>query len=161
MQTAPIPQDESERLAAVHRMAILDSNPEERFDAITREAVERLNVPISTITILDEKREWFKSCQGLDQKEGDRAISFCGHALLAKMFFYVEDTLKDPRFADNPMVTGFPFIRFYAGIALLDHKTGQAVGVFCVKDTKPRTITLEEVATITELAEKAEVELNK
>lgn len=161
MQTAPIPQDDAERLAAVHRLAILDTAPEERFDVITQEAVERLHVPISTITILDEKREWFKSCQGLTQKEGSREVSFCGHALLAKMFFYVEDTLKDERFVDNPMVTEYPFIRFYAGIALLDHKTGQPVGVFCVKDTKSRTITVEEIAIITELAEKAEKELNK
>ena len=161
MQTAPIPHDEAERLEAVHRMAILDTKPEERFDAITKEAVEKLKAPISTITILDKNREWFKSCEGLDQKEGDRAISFCAHALLATIFFCVEDTLKDPRFADNPMVTGYPFIRSYAGIALFDHVTGKPVGVFCIKDTKPRIFTLDEIAIITDLARRAEVELNK
>lgn len=161
MQKAPIPQDEEERLAAVHKMAILDTEPEERFDAITKEAVWKLHVPISTIAILDKDREWFKSCQGLDEKEGERAISFCGHTLLASSIFIVEDTLKDPRFADNPMVTGYPFIRFYAGIALLDHKTGKAVGVFCVKDTKPRVFTIDEISIITELADRAEKELNK
>ncbi len=155
-----MPNDEDKRLEAVHRLAILDTKPEERFDFITREAVEKLHVPISTITILDSKREWFKSCTGLDQKEGERAISFCGHALMATNMFIVEDTLKDPRFADNPMVVGSPFIRFYAGIALFDHKTRQPVGVFCVKDIKPRKLTTEETGIIIDLSERAEKELN-
>ena len=160
MIQAPIPQDELERIAVVHRMAILDTEPEERFDSITREAIKLLNVPISTITILDSDREWFKSCQGLSDKEGDRAISFCGHALLAKDMFIVEDTLKDARFRDNPMVVNAPYIRFYAGIALLDWKTGQPVGVFCVKDTKPRNLSIGEIGTLSELAERAESEIN-
>ncbi len=161
MQISLIPKDELARMVAVHRMAILDTAPEERFDVLTKEAVEKLNVPISTITIIDEKREWFKSCQGLGNKEGDRAASFCGHALLETNIFIVEDTLKDPRFADNPMVVGSPFIRFYAGIALMDNKTGQPVGVFCVKDIKPRNLSLEEVSILTNLAGRAEKELNK
>jgi hypothetical protein len=102
MQKAPIPADEKERLDAVHRAAILDTAPEERFDKLTKEAVEKLHVPISTVSILDSDREWFKSCVGTDQKEGDRSISFCGHALLAKDIFIVEDTFKDERFANNP-----------------------------------------------------------
>lgn len=161
MQTAPIAQDEEQRLEAVHRMGILDTKPEERFDRITKEATEKLQVPISTIAILDSKREWFKSCTGLDQKESDRAISFCGHALLVKELFIIEDTLKDDRFKDNPMVTGFPFIRFYAGQALLDYKTGKSIGVFCIKDTKPRKLSVGEVGIILDLANKAEIELNK
>ena len=160
MQTAPIPADEEKRLEAVHRMALLDTKPEERFDRLTKEAVERLKIPISTITILDANREWFKSCQGLDEKEGGRAVSFCGHALLAKSVFIVEDTLEDPRFADNPMVVSAPFIRFYAGVALLDHTTGQPIGVFCVKDTKPRRFSLEETSILLDLANRAEKELN-
>ena len=160
MQRAPIPENEKERLEAVHEMAILDTEPEERFDHITREAVEKIHVPISTITILDKDREWFKSYQGLSKREGERAISFCGHALLTKNIFFVEDTLKDPRFADNPMVVGYPYIRFYGGIALVDHKTGQYIGVFCVKDTKPRTLTAEEVEIFIDLADQAECELN-
>ncbi len=142
-------------------MGILDTKPEERFDRITKEATEKLQVPISTIAILDSKREWFKSCTGLDQKESDRAISFCGHALLVKELFIIEDTLKDDRFKDNPMVTGFPFIRFYAGQALLDYKTGKSIGVFCIKDTKPRKLSVGEVGIILDLANKAEIELNK
>ena len=160
MKIAPIPKDEAKRLEVVHRMALLDTKPEERFDRLTKEAVEKLHVPISTITILDEKREWFKSCQGLDQIQGDRAISFCGHTLLAKDIFIVEDTFKDIRFSDNPMVVSAPFIRFYAGIALLDQKTGQPIGVFCVKDTKPRQFSLEEISILIDLAARAEKEIN-
>ena len=160
MQIAPIPKDENIRIEAVHRMAILDTKPEERFDRLTKEAVDRLKVPISTITIIDSKREWFKSCQGLDEKEGERAVSFCGHALLAQNIFIVEDTLKDDRFKDNPMVIGHPFIRFYAGIAILDHKTGQPVGVFCVKDTKPRMFSISEINILIDLADRAEKEIN-
>ena len=161
MQNAPIPADEDKRIEAVHKMAILDTEPEERFDVLTREAIEKLKVQMSMVSILDSDREWFKSCVGLDQKEGGRAISFCGHALLATNIFIVEDTLKDPRFADNPAVIGFPFIRFYAGVALFDYKTRQPIGVFCVKDTKPKKLTTEETALIIDLAERAEKELNK
>lgn len=161
MKKAPMPENEKERMEAVHKMAILDTEPEKRFDEITREAVEKLNVPISAITILDEKREWFKSCRGLDKREGERAISFCGHALLVRNIFFVEDTLKDPRFADNPMVVGSPYIRFYGGISLVDHKSGQYVGVFCIKDTKPRTLSAEEVDILMDLADRAQKELNK
>ncbi|MBP6060844.1 MAG: GAF domain-containing protein [Candidatus Pacebacteria bacterium] len=161
MQTAPIPANEKERLEAVHQLAILDTKPEERFDLLTREAVNKLKVPISTVSILDEKREWFKSCVGLDKKEGERAVSFCGHALLATNIFIIEDTLKDPRFADNPMVVGSPFIRFYAGMALFDHKTRHPIGVFCVKDTKPRKLNAEEISILIDIAERAEKELKK
>ena len=112
MQNAPIPADENKRMEALHRMAILDTEPEERFDVLTKEAVEKLQVPMSMISILDSNREWFKSCIGYEKKEGNRAVSFCGHALLATTIFIVEDTLKDSRFADNPMVIGYPFIRF-------------------------------------------------
>lgn len=161
MKEAPIPENEKERIEAVHKMAILDTKPEKRFDRLTKEAVKKIKVPISTLTILDSNREWFKSCHGLSKKEGERAISFCGHALLAKNIFFVEDTLEDPRFADNPMVVGSPFIRFYGGIALVDHKTGHYVGVFCIKDTKPRTLSAEEVDIFVDLADRAEAELNK
>lgn len=161
MQKAPIPTNEKERIEAVHRLAILDTEPEERFDILTREAVEKLKVPMSMVTILDSDREWFKSCIGFEKKEGERSVSFCGHALLATNTFIVEDTLKDPRFMDNPMVVGFPFIRFYAGVALFDQKSRQPIGVFCIKDTKPRTLTTDETSIIIDLANRAEKELNK
>jgi len=152
--------EEDKRLEALHQMAILDTKPEERFDALTREALERLHVPISTISILDEDREWFKSCQGLDMTEGPRNIAFCSFALLAKSMFIVPDTLKDDRFKNNPYVTGKPFVRFYAGMALLDYKSGLPIAVFCIKDTQPRNFSMEEVSILMELADRAEKELN-
>lgn len=161
MIPAPIPENEKERLAAIHRMAILDTEPEERFDVLTREAVIKLKVPISTVTIIDEKREWFKSCQGVDAKQGDRSVSFCGHAMLSSVLFIIEDTLKDPRFVDNPMVINPPNIRFYAGVRLLDRKSGMPIGVFCIKDIKPRKLSLKEIDIFMDIARKVEEELNK
>lgn len=160
MQKNLIPKNEEERLTKVKELGILDTEQEERFDAITREATKVFEVPISTITILDEKREWYKSCQGLDTREAPRAISFCAHAIEQRNLFVVEDTLKDERFKDNPMVTGKPYIRFYAGVTLLD-KEGYHVGVFCIKDTKPRILTVEQIAQLLEYAKRAETELNK
>ncbi|MFA6511885.1 MAG: GAF domain-containing protein [Patescibacteria group bacterium] len=161
MKNAPIPENENERLAVVRALEILDTPPDERFDRLTREAIQRLHVPISTISIIDKDREWFKSCIGLESWEGPRSSSFCGHALVSdKKVFIVEDTKKDPTFSDNPMVTGPPHIRFYAGVALHDEKQHLPVGVFCVKDTKPRNFSLEETGTLLELADRAERELN-
>lgn len=161
MIKAPIEQNEEERILAVHRLAILDTEPEERFDKFTREAVEKLKVPISTVTIIDEDREWFKSCQGVDAKEGNRSVSFCGHAMYSSVLFVVEDTFNDPRFVDNPMVINPPHIRFYAGARLLDQKTALPVGVFCIKDIKPRKLTLEEIDIFMNLAKQVENEVNK
>jgi len=161
MQNAPIPKNEEERLVAVHNLAILDTEPEKGFDDITKEVKEKLNVPISTLTIIDKDREWFKSKQGITKTEGKREVSFCGHALLATEIFIIEDTLKDDRFKDNPMVVGDPHIRFYAGISLRDYKTKLPVGVLCVKDIVPRKLSLEEINILMELASRAERELNR
>jgi prepilin-type N-terminal cleavage/methylation domain-containing protein len=133
-------EKEEERLTAVHRLGILDSASDAKYDALTLEATQKLHVPISTVSILDKNREWYKSCQGLEEgvKEGPRDIAFCGWALLAKDIFIVEDTLNDERFKNNPHVIGAPFVRFYAGFAIKDAATGLPIGAFCVKDTKPR-----------------------
>jgi GAF domain-containing protein len=162
MQLAPIPRDEKIRLEALQKLQILDTDPEARFDDITKEALAYFNVPLSTVSILDDKREWYKSCQGMCKtKEGSRDISFCGHALMSESLFIVEDTKLDPRFADNPYVLDFPFIRFYAGMRLLDSQTKQPIGVFCIKDTKPRKLSASDIAAFIELANRAEQELNK
>jgi GAF domain-containing protein len=161
MIIAPISDNENQRLEALKRLGILDTPPEERFDVITREASVKLGVPISTISIIDAKREWYKSRCGLTAQEGERDISFCGHAMQAEYIFVIEDTLTDNRFKDNPYVTGAPFIRFYAGVALHDRKTKLPVGVLCVKDVKPRKFSPAEVVTLIELARQAEDELNK
>lgn len=160
MQKAPLHPKEQDRLNILNTLNILDTKPEERFDKITKTAVEKIKVPISTITIIDEKREWFKSCQGLKEKEGSREESFCGHALLASDIFIVEDTLKDSRFSDNPHVTTKPSIRFYAGISLKQKNSGMPLGVFCIKDYKPRNLTAQEIEEFLELAKEAEYELN-
>ena len=137
MKHAPIPDNEQERLLSLHKLGLLDTHPEERFDIITRTATQIFHVPISTLTLVDEKREWFKSCQGLSSKEGSRAISFCGHALLAPEMLVIPDTKKDVRFSDNPMVVGKPYIRFYAGVPI-SNADGQSVGVFFIKNTKKK-----------------------
>lgn len=160
MLTAQNHPQESKRIAAVKRLKLLDTASEERFDRITRRAIEELQVPISTITLIDEEREWFKSCQGLPEPEGPRATSFCGHALLSRDMFIIEDATKDPRFSDNPSVIGPPHVRFYAGMALYDEKTKLPVGVFCVKDTSPRIFSMRELEIFIELARLAEEELS-
>lgn len=157
MKRAPIPKNESARLEALHSLRLLDTPPEEQFDRITRLATRVFKTPISTITLVDEEREWFKSCQGLDAKEGDRAISFCGHAMLADDIFIIPDALKDPRFADNPMVVGEPHIRFYAGVAVKD-ALGYRLGVLCIKDRVPRDLSADERGILKDLAAWVELE---
>lgn len=159
MQPAPIPANEEERLKALYKLKILNTPPEERYDRITRIAAHLFAVPISTVTLIDSNREWFKSCYGLENGEGDRAISFCGHAMLADDVFIIPDATKDPRFADNPMVTGEPFIRFYAGVAL-SSADGHRIGTFCIKDHKPRSLNSEEIVDLKALAAWAELEIN-
>ncbi len=161
MQKAPIPLNEDKRMCALLDLKILDTKTEERFDQITREAVSKFGVPISTITLLDKDREWYKSAQGLDTKQGPRDSSFCGHAIASEVMMIIEDTLADPRFADNPMVTGTPFIRFYAGKAIYDRKSSLPVGVFCIKGIKPRKMSMSEINDFLDLATRAEDEINR
>ncbi len=156
---APIPENEKERIISLRSLGILDTPPEERFDRITKLAVHLFKIPISTITLIDSKREWFKSCQGLSKREGKRAISFCGHALLDEDLFIVPDAKKDERFANNPMVKGPPFIRFYAAFPL-KAADGKKVGVFCIKDHKPRRLAKEQISLLKDLSAWAELELN-
>jgi GAF domain-containing protein len=159
MKEAPIPKNELERIASVYALDLLDTPAEERFDQLTRCATLIFHVPISTLTIIDAAREWFKSCQGLAKTEGDRAISFCGHALVENRILVVEDTLKDERFADNPMVVSDPYIRFYAGVPVMS-SDGQRIGVFCIKDTKPREFSKEDQEILEGLAKWAQLEIN-
>lgn len=159
MEKAPIPSNEKKRLLSLYKLGLLDTKPEDRFDHITNTATKVFNVPISTLTLVDAKREWFKSCVGLPKKEGERAISFCGHALLANDVFVIEDTKKDKRFMDNPMVLGKPFIRFYAGVPIMSADQNR-VGVFCIKDTKPRKFSKSDRDILKNLAAWAELEVN-
>ena len=112
------PPDEALRLQALRGLALLDTEAEERFDRITRTAVRLFGVPTALVSLVDDCRQWFKSKQGLGVTETSRDISFCGHAILGTVALVVPDALADPRFADNPLVTGPPHIRFYAGFPL-------------------------------------------
>ena len=159
MEKAPIPKDEFKRIISLMKLDLLDTPPEERFDQLTSCATKIFNVPISTLTLIDANREWFKSCQGLSVTEGDRAISFCVHALVEDEILVISDTTKDKRFADNPMVIGEPYIRFYAGVPIMS-SDDQRIGVFCIKDTKPRDFSEDDIFILKGLAAWAELEIN-
>jgi len=118
MQAAPFPSSESSRIATLRLLNILDTEPEERFDRLTRLAKRLFSVPIATVTLVDSNRQWFKSSVGLAVCETSRDISFCGHAILGDDILLVPDARDDKRFFDNPLVLGDPNIRFYAGCPL-------------------------------------------
>ena len=133
----PIPFEESQRLAALYGYDILDSPAEPAFDHITRLAAERFAVPTALISFVDPLRQWFKSRVGLAVSETPREISFCGHAILQNDVMQVADATQDPRFADNPLVTEPPHIRFYAGAPLIT-PGGLRLGSLCLIDYRPR-----------------------
>ena len=143
--------DEPARLSALRNLAVLDTPHEERFDCITRLVQTIFTVPIALVSLIDENRQWFKSCQGLNATETPRGISFCGHAILAHDVFVIEDATLDARFADNPLVTGGPFIRFYAG-APLKLTNGHAAGTLCIMSPKPRVFSAHDRQMLTDLA---------
>ena len=154
----PFPLDETARLMSLHSLRILDTAPEERFDRITRMTKRMFDVEIALISLVDSQRQWFKSRQGLEACETDRNISFCGHAILDSEVFIVGDAANDPRFADNPLVTGKPNIRFYAGCPIRG-PMGHRIGTLCVIDSKPRGMSAEEQETLCDLAAMVEDEL--
>lgn len=155
-----IPIDDDDRVAALHALQILDTATEERFDRLTRLAALVFGVPIALVSLVDTNRQWFKSCIGLDAPETERSISFCGHAINQRDIFVVQDALLDERFADNPMVTGEPFIRFYAGqpLTLPD---GFRVGTFCLIDRVPRSFDDAQREILREFAAQTEAELRE
>ena len=152
MQSAPLPANESDRLASLHGLDVLDSGPEEEFDALIRVASIVCGVPISLISLIDSERQWFKANIGLPGvDETPRDIAFCAHAILGNDVFEVPDAAQDARFADNPLVTSAPDIRFYAGapIVLGD---GSRVGTLCVIDRQPRQLDATQRAIVSSLA---------
>lgn len=128
---------ETLRLEALRKTALLDTVPEERFDRLTRLAANALDTNIALVSFIDQDRQWFKSKQGLDRKETPRDIAFCAHAIQSKDVMVVADAKLDARFLNNPLVTGDPNLRFYAGAPLIT-KDGHALGTLCVLDDKPR-----------------------
>jgi len=158
MKTPENPANEKERLQTLRSLDILDTDPEERFDRLTRMAKRMFGVSIALVSLVDENRQWFKSKAGLDACETGRDISFCGHAILGDEIFVIEDALEDERFSDNPLVTDDPKIRFYAG-APLRYLDGNKIGTLCIIDQEPRNLDEEDFTMLRDLAEMAEGEL--
>jgi len=154
-----LPNNESARQTALDQLRILDTPLEERFDRLTRMAARLLDAPIALISLIDRDRQWFKSSVGLDVSETPRSISFCGHAIFDRQPLVIEDTREDERFFDNPLVTGYPNIRFYAGTPL-HSADGHALGTLCIIDRKPRTLSDEERQCLRDLADCAEEQIS-
>lgn len=131
--------DESARLEALYEYKILDTDSEPEFDALTRLISEICETPTALVSLIDENRQWFKSRIGLEAKETSRDIAFCHHAIQGEDVYEINDTLADKKFKSNPLVTGEPNIRFYAGTPLKSY-TGHNIGTLCVIDNKPRTL---------------------
>ena len=159
MLESNLPIDEERRLATLRGLNILDTPAEERFDRLTRMAQRILGVPIVLVSLLDGDRQWFKSKQGLDVSETPRSISFCGHAIHSDEAFVIPDSKVDSRFADNPLVTGAPYIRFYAGQPLKANN-GSRLGTLCLIDTKPRQLSWADLDLLRDLGSLVENELN-
>ena len=158
MIKAEISPDEHSRLQTLRSLHILDTRPEECFDRVTRMAKRLLNVPIALVSLVDENRQWFKSIQGLDVTETPRDVSFCAHAILGKSTLVIPDATKDARFADNPLVTGAPHIRFYAGCPI-KAPDGQKLGTLCIIDREPRNFDGKDLEALADLASMVEREL--
>ncbi|RMH52106.1 MAG: PAS domain S-box protein [Bacteroidetes bacterium] len=147
----PLPTDEAGRLAALERYDTLDTPPEESFDRIARLARRLFDVPIALVSFVHTDRQWFKACTGLDVHETPRHVSFCTYTILSPEVMVVEDATADPRFAANPLVTGAPGIRFYAG-APLTTKEGHRLGTICLIDQQPRRFDAADRAALADLA---------
>lgn len=150
MEIARLPADESLRLDVLHGLGILDTGPEAAFDAVARLAGQQLGCPIGLVSLVDAHRQWFKATLGLNVRETSRDVAFCSHAILQDDLFVVEDAVQDARFADNPLVTGPPEIRFYAGAPLT--VGGHKLGTLCVIDRVPRQMGADARSVLRELS---------
>ena len=160
MAEAATPADEAERLRALQQLNVLDTPLEERFERIVRIVRQTLDVPIAAVSLVDEHRQWFKSMQGLAVAETPRSVAFCAHAILEDRPLVVTDAATDARFAENPLVTADPNIRFYAGCPLTVGG-GHRVGTLCAIDQVPRPVGEEQIAVLGDLAEIVAAELQR
>ncbi|MBE9462378.1 PAS domain S-box protein [Dyadobacter subterraneus] len=152
MKYLPIPHNENERLKALKNYQILDTYSEKEFDRLTELASVICDTPISLVSLIDEKRQWFKSKKGLDIPETSRDLAFCQYSIMENVIFEIEDATSDERFKDNALVTGNPHIRFYAGVPLVDPK-GFALGTLCVLDDKARKLSDQQKNALKLIAE--------
>lgn len=137
--TAPVPNNERKRLEVLWQYDVLDTVPEQVFDDLTELAANICESPIALLTLVDDKRQWFKSKVGVSLNETSRDVSFCTHAIKQRELFIVPDATQDARFARNPLVVAEPQIRFYAGAPLIT-PDGHALGTLCVIDKVPHTL---------------------
>lgn len=148
MKKPDIPLNEDDRLAALHSYKMLDDIEQREFNDIVNLAAQICNTPISLITLIDATRQWHKARVGLDVKNIEREISFCGHAINQPgEIFIVDDASKDTRFSDNPLVVGDPKIVFYAGVPLVTHD-GLPLGALCVIDQKPKSLDEHQISAL-------------
>jgi PAS domain S-box-containing protein len=160
MPKASLPVNESARLAALMQCKILDTQPEERFDSITRAAAKTCQVPIALVSLVDRNRQWFKSSVGLDITEAPRDLAFCAHSILYSEPLIIPDALADERFKDNSLVINKPYVRFYAGFPLIT-SNGYAIGILCVIDQKPRQLNAEQITAMEVLANQVIQQIEK
>jgi len=149
--TAPIPDNEAERLLALQKYNILDTPPEQAYDDITLLASHICGTPMAVITLIDAERQWFKSKVGMSMTETSRNVSFCAHTILQKDLFIIHDLQSDKRFSSNPFVASDPKVRFYAGAPLINPE-GMALGTLCIIDLVPRQLTAEQETALRALS---------
>lgn len=158
-QGAPVPFNELQRLASLKRYRVLDTDPEQAYDDLTTLASAVCKAPIALISLIDSDRQWFKARVGMDTTETPRELAFCAHAILQPDYVLeVGDAQLDPRFAGNPLVTGDPGIRFYAGAPLVS-SDGMPIGTVCVIDRMPRTLSEEERKALQSLSRQVVAQL--
>jgi len=149
--TPPLQENDAERVAALQKYAILDTEPEQAFDDLVLLASYICGTPIALISLVDENRQWFKSKIGLPVSETPRDIAFCNLAIQQPNLFIVPDTMEDARFRDNPLVRNDPKIRFYAGAPLIN-SDGYALGTICIIDSQPRVMDRKQEGALTALS---------
>lgn len=158
MQPFPLPENEPQRIRSLHALELLDTEPDERFNRLTRLAQRLFDTPIALLSLVDSDRQWFKSRVGLDIRETPREASFCTYAIMDDDVLVVPDATADDRFRDHPLVVNLPEIRFYAGCPV-KAPDGSALGTLCVIDHEPRNVSEEDTRVLRDLAQVLEQEL--